>query len=105
MSDSANVTDTPAAVSLPAAPPPPAPPKPPPPPPRKPPAKVDTSRRFFLANWFAIGMGAMTAAIVGMLLGTVRFLFPNVLSEPPSKFKVGEPSVFEEGKVNERFKE
>ena len=26
-----------------------------------------------------------------MMLGTVRFLFPNVLSEPPSKFKVGVP--------------
>ena len=33
------------------------------------------------------------------LLGTVRFLFPNVLSEPPSKFKVGFPDSYEDGKV------
>ena len=38
-------------------------------------------------------------------LGTLRFLFPNVLSEPPSKFKVGFPDAFEEGKVVERFKD
>ena len=40
-----------------------------------------------------------------MLLGTVRFLFPNVLSEPPNKFKVGPPDQFEEGKVVDRFKD
>jgi cytochrome b6-f complex iron-sulfur subunit len=39
-----------------------------------------------------------------MLLGTVRFLFPNVLSEPPNAFKVGETKDFEDGKVDERFK-
>ena len=40
-----------------------------------------------------------------MVLGTLRFLFPNVLSEPPSKFKVGFPDSYEEGKVVERFKD
>ena len=44
-------------------------------------------------------------AVVGMLLGTVRFLFPNVLSEPPSKVKVGDPRNFEEGKVTDNFKD
>ena len=38
-------------------------------------------------------------------LGTLRFLFPNVLAEPSSKFKVGFPENFEEGKVVERFKD
>lgn len=108
MSESTDIQATPPAAP-PAAAPPAEPPKPAPAAPAKPPAKTDTGRRNFLfalfASWFAIGMAAMTAAIVGMLLGTIRFLFPNVLSEPPSKFKVGEPSVFEEGKVNERFKE
>lgn len=69
----------------------------------KPAAKAGKDRRSFL-SWFAVGMVAMSAAIFGMLLGTVRFLFPNVLSEPPSKFKVGDKSQFEEGKVDERFK-
>lgn len=107
MSESTDIQATPSPAT-PAATPPAEPPKPAPAAPAKPPAKTDTRRNFLFAlfaSWFAIGMAAMTAAIVGMLLGTIRFLFPNVLSEPPSKFKVGEPSVFEEGKVNERFKE
>jgi len=50
-------------------------------------------------------MTALAAATFGMVLGTVRFLFPNVLSEPPSKVKVGTPGLYEEGKVEERFKD
>ena len=38
-------------------------------------------------------------------LGTVRFLFPNVLSEPPSTFKAGDVDGYEEGKVEDKFKE
>ena len=37
--------------------------------------------------------------------GLTFFMFPNVLSEPPSKFKVGFPDQYEEGKVVERFKD
>jgi cytochrome b6-f complex iron-sulfur subunit len=81
----------------------------PPKPAAKAPAKPSKSRRFFLAamfgSWFAIAWTALTASLIGMLLGTVRFLFPNVLSEPPSKFKVGDPKTYEEGKVVERFKD
>ncbi|HEV3263657.1 MAG TPA: ubiquinol-cytochrome c reductase iron-sulfur subunit [Gemmataceae bacterium] len=82
------------------------------PPPRpvaaKAPPKGKGGRRFFLfslfGSWFAIAWTAFTASMIGMLLGTVRFLFPNVLSEPPSKFKVGDPRDYEAGKVVERFK-
>jgi cytochrome b6-f complex iron-sulfur subunit len=74
----------------------------------KAPAKTGKSRRFFLlamfGSWFAIAWVALTASMIGMLLGTVRFLFPNVLSEPPSRFKVGDPKQYEDGKVVERFK-
>jgi cytochrome b6-f complex iron-sulfur subunit len=51
------------------------------------------------AGWalFTLGAGAGT-------IGMVRFLFPNVLFEPPSSFKAGLPSEFAEG-VDERFKE
>ena len=34
----------------------------------------------------------------------VRFMFPNVLAEPPSTIKIGLPSNFEPEEVNERFK-
>ena len=34
----------------------------------------------------------------------IRFLFPNVLFEPPQSFKIGYPDDFESGKVDLRFK-
>jgi cytochrome b6-f complex iron-sulfur subunit len=103
MSDAPNPSGTPTA----------APPKPVVPAAKPPAAKATAksvkARRFFLlalfGSWFAAGWTAFTLAMLGMLLGTVRFLFPNVLSEPPSKFKVGDPKQFEEGKVTERFKD
>ena len=39
-----------------------------------------------------------------MTLMTVRFMFPNVLAEPPSTIKIGLPTNFEPEEVNERFK-
>ena len=72
-------------------------------------AKTEPSRRGFLyttfATWFGLAWVAFTAAMAGMTFGTLRFMFPNVLSEPPSKVKVGTPDFFEEGKVTERFKD
>jgi cytochrome b6-f complex iron-sulfur subunit len=46
---------------------------------------------------FAAGCVAFTA-----MLG--RFMFPNVLAEPPSTIKVGLPTNYEPEAVNERFK-
>jgi cytochrome b6-f complex iron-sulfur subunit len=102
MSDAANVPGTPPVATPPAAPAAAAPK--PAAAPAKAPAKAGKDRRVFLISWFVIGMTTMTVSILGMILGTVRFLFPNVLSEPPSKFKVGDKSQFEDGKVTERFK-
>jgi cytochrome b6-f complex iron-sulfur subunit len=98
------VTSAPPAA---AAPPKPAlPPKPAPP---KPPAKAGKTRRGFFfsvfGSWINIAWITLSASMLGMVLGTVRFLFPNVLSEPPSTFKAGEVSTFEENKVTDRFKE
>jgi cytochrome b6-f complex iron-sulfur subunit len=86
-----------------AAPPKPAlPPKPAPP---KPPAKGGPTRRVFLfGSWIAVAWCTLTASVTAMVLGTVRFLFPNVLSEPPSTFKAGSPDQYEDGKVDDRFK-
>src|SRR5438067_653809 len=95
MSDSANVPGAPApaaAAAATAAPPRPSSPKP-----------AAKTRRTFL-TWFAVAWTAFIVTNLGFLLGCIRFLFPNVLSEPPSKFKVGDPTQFEDGKVNERFK-
>jgi cytochrome b6-f complex iron-sulfur subunit len=103
MSDSTNVTGTPpAAPAKPTLPPKPAPPA-------KTPAKTGKDRRFFLlalfGSWIAVAWTTLTLSLLGMVLGTVRFLFPNVLSEPPNKFKVGLPDQYEEGKVVDRFKD
>ncbi len=91
------------ATATPPAPPKAAPPKPPAP------AKKGTDRRFFLlamfGSWFAVAWVAFTAAMIGMTLGTLRFLFPNVLSEPPSTFRAGQASNYEDNRVDDKFKE
>jgi cytochrome b6-f complex iron-sulfur subunit len=103
----------PSATAVAAAPPPP---KPVPP---KPVAKASDkpTRRNFLASsglgivtmffgsWIATAWTTFSLSMLALTLGTVRFMFPNVLSEPPSTFKAGEASGFEEGKVDDRFKE
>jgi cytochrome b6-f complex iron-sulfur subunit len=72
-------------------------------------AKPGAQRRFFLlallGSWAALGWLTLSASLLGMLAGTVRFLFPNVLSEPPSKFKAGPPEQYEDGKVVDRYKD
>jgi cytochrome b6-f complex iron-sulfur subunit len=46
----------------------------------------------------------MTLAWVGFgLTASLRFLFPNVLFEPPTRFKAGDPSTYSFG-VDERWK-
>jgi cytochrome b6-f complex iron-sulfur subunit len=100
------LTDNPAVATAPAAPP--APPKPAPPKPSVA-AKKTAERRGFLltlfGSWFAFAWTTMVASLGLMTLGTLRFLFPNVLSEPSSKVKVGFPESYEEGKVVEKFKD
>ena len=60
-------------------------------------------RRNFLsaALGTAMGLGFTALAATGGLwtLGTARFMFPNILTEPPSKFKVGFPDAFPPGAV------
>ena len=78
----------------------------------KPTAKGKERRFIFFAffttlfgTWAASAWTAFTASMGLMSLGTLRFLYPNVLSEPPSKIKVGFPDNYEEGKVVERYKD
>jgi cytochrome b6-f complex iron-sulfur subunit len=52
----------------------------------------------------AVGFTALTATAAAWTLGTVRFMFPNILREPPSRFTVGTPDKFPPGQVDERFK-
>jgi cytochrome b6-f complex iron-sulfur subunit len=45
------------------------------------------------------------AAIAGVWgLATARFMMPNVVVEPPTRFKIGPPSDFPPGTVSEKYK-
>jgi cytochrome b6-f complex iron-sulfur subunit len=88
----------------------PAPPPKPAPAPAKPPAKKpDDDRRgilmFLLGSWFAFAWTTFVGSLTLWTLYTLRFLMPNILTEPPSRVKVGLPEGYEEGKVIERFKD
>lgn len=67
------------------------------------PLRGEVSRRGFIG---ALGVGwfAFSAAAVGLVGAGTRFLFPNVLYEPPQEFKAGFPEEFSVGQVDERFK-
>ncbi len=65
--------------------------------------KEKVSRRQF--NWLALAWTFFTASAAAGMTAMGRFMFPNVLNEPPSTFKVGFPSDFAIGVVDTRFKE
>jgi cytochrome b6-f complex iron-sulfur subunit len=72
-------------------------------------AAGQTDRRGFMLgslfiSWVAVGWTAFTAGCVALTGMLGRFMFPNVLAEPPSTIKVGLPSGFDPNDVNERFK-
>jgi cytochrome b6-f complex iron-sulfur subunit len=55
-------------------------------------------------NWMATGFWALAAVALLWTLATVRFFFPRVLRQPPSKFKVGFPDAFAAEQVQTKFK-
>ncbi|RMG35459.1 MAG: ubiquinol-cytochrome c reductase iron-sulfur subunit [Planctomycetota bacterium] len=81
--------------------------------PRKPPVppvrpKEEVPRRSVLlslvATPFAAAWTFLTATTVTSLLALARFMFPNVLVEPPMKFKVGPPSDYPLNTVSTKWK-
>lgn len=48
-------------------------------------------------SFFWIGWASIAAASAGFLVSTFRFLVPNVLYEPPSRFSIGLPTDFPPG--------
>jgi cytochrome b6-f complex iron-sulfur subunit len=48
-------------------------------------------------GFFWIGWASIAAASAGFIVSTFRFLVPNVLYEPPSRFSIGRPSAFPPG--------
>ncbi|MEQ8785878.1 MAG: Rieske (2Fe-2S) protein [Pirellulaceae bacterium] len=72
----------------------------------------DASRRGFFAALFGAALGSSLAvgfsslAVTNLLwgLGLARFMFPNILTEPPTSFKVGFPDEYAPGQVQTKFK-
>jgi cytochrome b6-f complex iron-sulfur subunit len=64
----------------------------------------DTSPLLSRRAWIGLAWGAFTAASATALAATGRFMFPNVLNEPPQQFKIGFPTEYGMG-VDERWKE
>ena len=64
----------------------------------------DSSPLFTRRAWLGLAWGAFSAASAAALAATGRFMFPNVLNEPPQQFKAGFPNEYGIG-VDERWKE
>ena len=66
-----------------------------------------TTRREVMAAfpWVTAAWVAFTGAVAGVLAVTMRFLYPNVLYEPPQQFKIGLPTDFQVGQVSLAFKD
>jgi len=64
----------------------------------------DTSPLLTRRAWMGLAWGAFSAASAAALAATGRFMFPNVLNEPPQQFKIGFPNEYGIG-VDERWKE
>jgi cytochrome b6-f complex iron-sulfur subunit len=83
------------------------PPRPAKPEPKPKKGAEEEDRRGFLqiALGSAMATGFTALSVTGGLftLGLARFLFPNVLAEPPSKFKVGFKDAFPAGKVETKY--
>ena len=70
---------------------------------------ADLRRRGVLGMMFGslAGVGAAALGLTGALwsAATGRFMFPNTLTEPTAKFKVGFPAEYPAGHVETRFKQ
>ncbi|MEO8257157.1 MAG: Rieske 2Fe-2S domain-containing protein [Acidobacteriota bacterium] len=64
----------------------------------------DASPLFTRRVWLGLAWGAFSAASAAALAATGRFMFPNVLNEPPQQFKAGFPNEYGLG-VDERWKD
>lgn len=63
-------------------------------------------RRAFLFGMSALAVGFVSLTVTNVLwgFGMLRFMFPNILREPPSRFKVGFPDQFPPGQVETKYK-
>ena len=58
---------------------------------------------FALGSSLAIGFSSLVVTHLMWLLGLARFMFPNILIEPPTRFKVGFPDAYAPGQVETKY--
>jgi cytochrome b6-f complex iron-sulfur subunit len=58
----------------------------------------------FFGSSLAVGFTTLAVTHLLWLLGLARFMFPNILIEPPTKFKVGFPDDLAPGQVETKYK-
>ena len=63
----------------------------------------EMGRRGFF-RWLSLGWIAFAGATGGFFTVMIRFLFPNVLFEPPQTTKIGFPDDYAKNSVDIRFK-
>ena len=63
------------------------------------------TRRSFMMSWAGMAWGTFGAANGAGTMVMLRFMLPNVLFEPPQKFKAGRPEDYDWDKPDERFKQ
>ena len=64
---------------------------------------IEMGRRGFF-KWLSLGWIAFAGATGGFFTVMIRFLFPNVLFEPPQTLKIGFPNDYAINTVDIRFK-
>jgi cytochrome b6-f complex iron-sulfur subunit len=76
----------------------------------KPAAKAERSdedRRGFMSllfgSFLGLGFTSLSATTALWTLGSARFMFPNILTEPPSRFKVGFKDSLSPGQVETKY--
>jgi cytochrome b6-f complex iron-sulfur subunit len=80
-----------------------------PPPPgdiAQPPARrgfLATLARLLFGSALALGLTSLAATNLLWLLGLGRFMVPNVVVEPPNKFRAGFPRDYQKGQVETRY--
>ena len=52
----------------------------------------------------AVGFSTLVVTHLLWVLGLARFMFPNILTEPPTQFKVGFPDEYAPGQVESKYK-
>ncbi|MCA9176033.1 MAG: Rieske (2Fe-2S) protein [Planctomycetales bacterium] len=77
----------------------------------QPAATAEHRRSFFAAfsgvlvgSSMAVGFASLAVTHLLWTLGLAKFMFPNILIEPPTKFKVGFPGEYAPGQVQTKFK-